>query len=696
MILSSLITFSYLVASYYLARKIRQEFYLSLWLIFFFISILLSVELLGIFKVFSVIGLLSLGIFSLILIAIFEFKNFKKIGSFNLSKDVKGIPLLLILLFFAIIIVFFNEFAPVSEIDSVAYHLPIVSNLISTQSVWEVFHAGYVGPNTFFPANHEAIQAFFAVQTGNMNFGYIVTFLSFLLLFTALCDLARNKLSKLFCFLIALTCASIPCLFNQFVNLQIDLFMFCLFGSAIALILSSILNNEKLDLAKGFLVLGIMLGSKYNSIPQIAVLIPFLIIPFLYHRKIIKSIFWYPFLTLIPGIFWYIRNWIISGNPIYPFGIDLGFLHFEGHKVFMNDAVGTSLLNSITNNGIFSTILHVLGNGEFEIQLGKGSLLLFPAALLAYVLTLIVVLLKKGKKTKKEKWFAVIFVSLIYVFFAELFNYLNAPYTYSVWHQTIRYASSVFALLPVIFILSALYSRSVYFVLCYFSLGILAYNFFLRSFIFNQDYLKLIFDKVDLIPDIYFFALILSVILIGVLLELLARIKSKGNLFQFLLIFILSLTVSAYQLFISPNFIKNTRADDEFLSKKINIYSQILPHIEVLRENYSGNSQKIALAGLTPYWLFEKEKYTPIYVNIDGCLDCEYFDYRNAEKSVRSYPDSEKWKIALKTLDVKYLIVDYVSYADNEKMNEDEWAKNDKTMFTPLVHTDKVNLYRIN
>ena len=74
----------------------------------------------------------------------------------------------------------------------------------------------------------------------------------------------------------------------------------------------------------------------------------------------------------------------------------------------------------------------------------------------------------------------------------------------------------------------------------------------------------------------------------------------------------------------------------------------------------AGESSKIALSGVLSYWLFEKEGYEPVYVNIDGCVECKYFDYRNEEKSVRAHPDEEKWKAALKEMGVKYLLVDTV------------------------------------
>ena len=380
----ALTLFSYLAFSYYFAVRINKEKFLSLWLIFFLVSILLSVEILGAFNVFSASGLLIFALINLGIILLLELRNINKLGKLNLHNivfDSKGIPVFIILFVLTFLVILYNELSPLTEIDSIAYHLPIVSNLISTNGVWEVFHAGFTGPNTFFPANHEAIQAFFAVLTGNMNFGFVVNLLAFLLLLTSLFDLGNKKISKLFSFIIALCCISVPFLFNQFLNLQIDLFMFCLFSSGVALMVSSVISNDKFDLLKGFLVLGIMLGAKYNSVPQIIVLIPFFIFLFIYHRKSFKSIFWHPFIILLPGIFWYIRNWIIAGNPIYPFGLNLGFINFEGHKDIIAGTVGTSLWDLMMKDGFSGVFNHIFNHSEFGAQLGEISLVLFPAAI---------------------------------------------------------------------------------------------------------------------------------------------------------------------------------------------------------------------------------------------------------------------------------------------------------------------------
>jgi|GEM_PF-1847238 len=702
MIPFALTLFCYLAFSFYCATKINKERYLSLWLILFLVFILLSVEILGIFNIFSSLSLLILALTFILPVLIFEFRNLRKFRGFTLNNPFQTVKLSSVLFIFLVLssaVVVYSEFSPIAEIDSIAYHLPIVSKIITTGGIWEPFYAGFVGPNTYFPANHEAMQAFFAVQTGNMNFGYIVTFLSFLLLCSSLFDLGRKRVSSLFILVVALSSASAPFLFNQFLNLQIDLFMFSLFGGGIALIVSSVLNEDKLDLAKGLLVLGLLAGSKYNAAPQIIALVPLLILVFIYFRKSFKSVFWYPILAVVPGIFWYIRNWIIAGNPIYPFGLHLGFINFEGHKGFIADTVGTSLLNFIGSDGVNSAISHISNNKYFGTQLGNVSLLLIAIGLLSATGVLIYIIFRaviSRKHDKKQMWTIICVASLLYVFFAEFYIYINSPFTYSLWNQTIRYASPVFALIPIFFILSAFQSRIIYFILFYFAAGVLLYNILLKSFLFNTNYLQLISDKASLIPDMYILSLIFIVFLVVFLFSLLIQQKKTRIFPALLLLFIISSSISFSQFRVSPLFVKNTKYDDQFIFKESFIYPLILPHIEKLRELRNDKPEIIALGGLTPYWLFEKEGYTPVYVNIDGCLECQYPYYRNAEDSIRANPDAVKWKSSLKALDVKYLIVDFLSFSKDKEPYEEIWAKSDKKMFTLLQKNDSVSLYRIN
>lgn len=156
----ALALFLQVFASWAFARKINKEHYGSWWLILFLVSIVLEVEILGGFGVLTWQSLLflSLGFFagSLFCLKRDDFCVQKVYSSFRAWVSRVGwvelLQKVLALLFFVgliLVVGFVYRVSPLAEIDSIGYHLPIMYNLISTHGVWDVFHAGFVGPNTF-------------------------------------------------------------------------------------------------------------------------------------------------------------------------------------------------------------------------------------------------------------------------------------------------------------------------------------------------------------------------------------------------------------------------------------------------------------------------------------------------------------------------------------------------------------------
>lgn len=494
-------------------------------------------------------------------------------------------------------------------------------------------------------------MAFFTIFSGDLSLNFLVNLSGILLFYLAVKDFFVNKSnSSVLALLPVVAITSVPFLFKQMLNFQVDLLMFGLFGSAVVFLFSSLINYNKHDLAKFFLVTGFLVGTKYNGVPQAVMFLP-LIVPIAWRfKKELKSIIWMPFLTFLPGIFWYVRNFIIAGNPIYPFGLNLGFIRFEGYKRFVDELTNTSILDFIKTDGFSSVWKSIFQHHDFGVALGGSGLLCFIFAILVLVIGVLVVLIKRKRYSTHEKlwYFVCVFVSL-YLLAAEMIYYVSSPYTFTLWGQTIRYASAVFAMIPVIFVLSMWYSKVVSLMVYVFSLSLLMFNIFTNSFIVDSDYRYLIREKMSL----------------------------SGGVFGAGAVDDVGIT-----------------ADDAFLIKKMGWYKDLLPFLKVLREE--GNaflSAKIALVGLTPYWLFIKEGYDPYYVNVDGCVACKYYDYRYS--LIRDNPDQGKWENALKGMNIQYLLIDNVSYANGGDMLEEKWAKENTKMFQSLYKTEKLSLYKI-
>lgn len=714
MIVFFLALFCYLAASFFIASKIDAEKVRSWFLLIFLSLIVVSVEFLGALQIFRAETVVGLGIAWLVGCGLFEWygrrnghktvaKNLAKTARLNWLQRLDGIGWWLLMGGIFLATFFYSQLVPLAEIDSMGYHLPIVTQLLDTGSLWNVFHAAYVGPNTFFPANHEMLQAFVMIFTNSINLNYLITLLGFLLFYQALADLTRQrKISKSLLFLSILAVAVVPFLFKQLLNFQVDLFLFFLFGSAVAWLFSAFLNDRsgggRQDLAKFFLVLGLVIGTKYNGLPQSVMLIPLILAVFFHYRKSLQTILWMPLLSLLTGGFWYIRNWIVAGNPMYPFQLHAGPIQFEGYKNFNSDLVGTSILNFVQKNGwkpVENTILHHV---DFSNLVGLSTLgFLLLSGILAGILTIVLIrktIFQKGLTTEQKVlngFGLVLILFLIYLFCAEVYYYASSPYTFTLWNQTVRYASSIFALLPLLFALVLYYWRWSWVVLWPALGSFFGYELFFKNFVFQKDYLTLVAQKLGSLGGQILLLFAALILLGGVAWWLI--MNSKKKIYCYLLVGGFALMMGLYQFQIFTSLPRNIALDDAFLTKKFTEYPELLPFLQILRAQSHVTSPKIGLVGLITYWLFSKEGYQPLYVNIDGCAKCKYYDYHQV--SIRANPDPVLWKKALLDLGVRYLMVKNIHENPNDSMEEATWADSDPSLFQPLFTTDRLKLYQI-
>ncbi len=673
MLISLLVFFTFLSSSHFIAKK-WDGLGNGSWILVLFTEILTAVTFLGIVDLLDKIYLLLVGFFFLV-VSYFWRRGLKVVDDVHATKS----NFLGFIGIFGLALVFLNTLTPLNETDSIGYHLPIVSQMLSTGNVWEVFQAGFVGPNTYFPANHEAIQVFLALLTGNYELTFLVTVFAF-----ALCVQALGRIQKRrgLSALLMVSIMSTPFLFMQFLNFQVDLFLFFLFNAALLFLMSAIQKKEHTDLLKFFLIFGLALGTKYNSLLQLVALVPFLFLVIYKFKKDWRKIWWFPLLSFATGAFWFIRNWIVTGNPLYPFGLDLGILHFEGHKRFLQDMDGTSILSAIHSFGVKPVFLEIASNPSF-VELGFASLILPVLGFLAGF-----TLFYFGSREKK--FMPVLFVLLL-TFVVELFLYFNAPYTFTLWNETVRYSTVWFSMSFVLLV--SLLGRSKFFD---FFVGLLAlsvgvYNFLFSGILSTQALRTLLIDKLTDGSAVSLFLPLLSVVLLLLGIWLLPRLKKTALTFSCLFFIAVLVTLNT-----SPE-VQSQEADDVYLSQTLVGYENLLGSLHELRGQNFEKGNTIAVAGTTFYYLFEKEGLNPIYVNVDGCAERTYPDYRSLDLSVRSAPNSEAWKALLRTLNARYLLVGFNNaHSANNTLFEKEWADADPSMFTPLYDLNGLSLYQIN
>ena len=134
-------------------------------------------------------------------------------------------------------------------------------------------------------------------------------------------------MGKLYSFLFSLTFVTLNVILRWINSVNVDIWMAVFFVWALIL-----LENPRKELTYflklGF-VAGVIIGSKYSGLYIIVVLSLF------YTKKIISAVntkgiiaFIIPF--SIFGLFWYVRNYLITGNPFYPTPI----FNFPGIEIF--------------------------------------------------------------------------------------------------------------------------------------------------------------------------------------------------------------------------------------------------------------------------------------------------------------------------------------------------------------------------
>ncbi|QQR55378.1 hypothetical protein IPG41_02375 [Candidatus Peregrinibacteria bacterium] len=658
--------FAYSALARTLSRRLDESGSAALTIALLFTLMIVSVEGLGTFGLFSQNSLLVCSILALM-------------GGFFLRP--KDAPLPTNGKFFYLLLgllATLPALIPSGETDSFGYHLPIVNQLLETGSVWNVFFAGFVGPNTYFPANHEALQAFLAAFTHNTEAGFLVNLSALALFFFSLKESLGTKAAPRFSALFVLAATCTPFLFKQIVNQQIDLFLFGVFGSALAFAASSFLNGKKVDFTKACLLLGLCLGSKYNALPQVLVLLPFLFALAIHQKHRLHDYAFNIGLTLTAGLFWYIRNAVIAGNPLYPFGISAGPIHWIGHSSFVQETEGSSLLSHLQSDGLHSTLRHVLSNGEFHNELGMTAVYLLTG-------TTVLLALKLFSRSHRTRMLS---FALLAIAAGELLYYLSAPYTFTLWNQTIRYASPLFALVPVALMFCASTPKRQSF------LGLFALVFIgsqLSSSFLSKDHVQtLLLDQFHAHPFLIFSPLLLAFTLS---IFLTSKKTPQTTLFR---LAIASLLVSLFTTTVvpqlkTPSGEASTLTEDAYLSVDLPGYKMLLPFLELLRPQPKGS---IALTGLTPYALFEKEGFTAVYINTDGCLTCTYPDYRSKSASIRTAPNEAAWKAALATEDIAYLLVS-TTYEPTIVMHEKTWADTDLEHFELLLQKGPLSLYRL-
>jgi hypothetical protein len=350
---------------------------------------------------------------------------------------------LLIGLYYLIYYIYSGIINPIPSLgDSWDYHIPIAINILDGNFLSHppdiISHWHYPDtskaltkiPQWYYPGSSEAINSLLILLHIPLTLSNIF---ATIVLFICLWKLALTfRLDKYYSLLFATAFCTLNVVVRWLNAVSIDIWIAIWF--ALSIILLEHPRKSFFYFIKLGLVLGMLIGSKYTATYFIVVLLLFYIRNLLQYINISRFlIFLIPF--TIFGLFWYIRNYFLTGNPFYP----LSKFGFKG-PFSLNDTV------------LIETIRYPIEmiNAAFE----EYHLWIFTVLIALVVIFYQYIIVKKFTLSNMQKLFLIGLINSIL--------YLNFPTSPQAWIMVSSFRYSLPAFIPLIlatFMLAAKYRK---------------------------------------------------------------------------------------------------------------------------------------------------------------------------------------------------------------------------------------------
>jgi hypothetical protein len=307
-----------------------------------------------------------------------------------------------------------------SEGDSLGYHIPIAQSIISGHIMHPNYSLNYPMDRVYFPSASEVILVVFMFFHMPLNLYNVFALIC--LFFSGIYLSRKVGLARSYSLVFAITICTLNAVL-RWVNAQtVDIWLAIFFMMSLGMMLKpekSLAYFLKLGVFVGFLF-----GTKYSGSAFATVLLIIFakdLFAKINFRRVI--VFLIPFSFL--GLFWYFRNFIITGNPIYP----EHFLFFKG--------IQYSTVNIL--DAFLHSPIQMLNAMFLEYRIWSFALLLVP----------ICILFAFAKKKKLDKTILILF--LIGTISFILFLFFPSAYQDNIYISNYRlaYPSYIIAILVV-------------------------------------------------------------------------------------------------------------------------------------------------------------------------------------------------------------------------------------------------------
>lgn len=267
----------------------------------------------------------------------------------KVKKDLRSDILWALLVFLASLllawIIFLGVIFPATDFDGNSYHLTFIGYVVQNQNFFDVPTS--LGWLTGYPKGGEFIQLWQVLVTGRDLFTDLAQvpflILGVYALYVIACRLGVDKRQARF---VALLFLFLPIVLNQLKTTYIDVMLCSLFFTAIAVVIKD--KMLKLDYVLLGIVYSLLISLKFTGFLFVAATVPFLFWSLHRNRikrkrRLLQSYVWPLALVAAPtifGFYWYVKNAVLYGTPLHPFGLKLAGVTIFPGKTFQDLADG--------------------------------------------------------------------------------------------------------------------------------------------------------------------------------------------------------------------------------------------------------------------------------------------------------------------------------------------------------------------
>lgn len=598
---------------------------------------------------------------------------------------------------------FFNASLQVPiEYDNLAYHLPFVVQWMHSGNLMQVYYSAFAGPLGYYPSNFELLDLWAMLPFHSDLLVNMVNLPVAMITGVVLYAVSRNfNVSHKPALLVVALFYLLPVTLRQFGTPLVDLY-FCLTFLYSIYFLQEYWKKHDFRMVLLFaLSLGLFMGTKYlgivYSVPLV-ILCAVLVLRFIKQPKqlgihigvLVAGL-------LLTGSFFYIRNWMDTGNPLFPTDVSVGGIHlFNGYEGINDNLVETSLASNIPSARSF----------QFFVE-GVYLMIGLPGVLFTFgILGLIAqglfsipfIFSKDAKRRKKERQWLTITVLLLGLLAFYAIMYWISPYSFKDLLPNVRYAL-MFILIGLVgfgMVMTRFKSWQPFF---FFASFFAIFHNFVYLILFPP--LKILINErvvidFDQVGEYLPYAILFGLLVYGIVLFV---IHIRTALFQkkviaLLVVLLTGISFLGYVFFQGTSVIREQIRGTLYVSwyRKNIEWMSLLTAAEWIESK--APDARIAYTGFNMHYpFFGRSLLRDVsYININDCQGCTYKDYRNSPDSIRRDPDFDHWYANLKAAAKTYVVLKHVP---SPHMYEYDWMKDHPDLFEEKFKMSDVYIFEV-